>query len=1042
MNSKDIRFTKEISFTLRIDNSSKFKQGEITDYQLAGKDVLLFDGDNYVAGEVILAAEDVANQLSEYKDRSLLRVDHIDQIKGTIFCTLLVFFKHERENEPFTIVIDQAIHSELRKRDIDINRASKWIKEQIVLNDRYVFAFGSNNTEGELTLIGKNVYVVIAMAAQGYLHVIDIRDNKRNTPDNLVMLISGEVQIEDRITNTSILSQELQKKYKDLTRDNAELIKLWRIYDALDLEAIKEDAEDMGYLKYNSYRHSGDSIVFSLDREIVRRDFVRDNMFYVALDEVFFHEEAPLDYDPRLAVILGTEVDPQCVHSAEFRIIEDTTDDFKRIPKKGYILPSTSGSEVQSRRRNIARSKILNGRSELVGLNVLIQAGDVVGIQGKTRPGISAHLEDYIFEGDKSKHFNENQKKAISIALNTPDIAIIQGPPGTGKTDVIRAIVERINELENGKARILISSTQHDAVDNAVKNVSYGGVPVNRVARRVKNVTSDTAIYQWIDTVIASCDNWLQENIGTSESEYQKLYQDIEAIREYNDATLPETLNSMYATLQEMNFPVEILTECTGIIADCISKSTNDNESMLGTLLSQQKTNPADFLNDGKEALHALERYLKYDSDDVDFEIPDYWKELRHLNEPSEELNGLLMRFEEDLKKLGANTASTAIDNSIDNQKIDSLIDQILNEISLRGNTSQDLELYDLIWGLKHELTCAENVKKLVSDCSKVNAATCQQSANRNLSPAMHGFMDSYDYVIIDEAARSNPLDLMIPMSMGKKIILVGDHKQLPHMVDEKIISKVVAKTADVSSDDILRESLFQRMFNKIKDVDSKNGTDRTCTLNEQFRMHPDICDLIKVFYKEENITSGCTKEQKKHSLGLYKDKALAWIDVPISEKTPAETPGISKSRACEIEIIVSELRKILDKNQQYSIGVITFYSKQAADIRDRLEEEFPSDIYRISVGTVDAFQGKEFDVVLLSTVRANREEESRKRVGFLDDNNRLCVAFSRAKRMLVAVGDAKTVAQDGDNIIIGALYEMYNRCKAGEVGYYESKTI
>ena len=99
--------------------------------------------------------------------------------------------------------------------------------------------------------------------------------------------------------------------------------------------------------------------------------------------------------------------------------------------------------------------------------------------------------------------------------------------------------------------------------------------------------------------------------------------------------------------------------------------------------------------------------------------------------------------------------------------------------------------------------------------------------------------------------------------------------------------------------------------------------------------------------------------------------------------------------------------------------------------MNDMVQRNFPGDVDRIRVGTVDAFQGKEFDVVFLSVVRSNREEEMRRRVGFLDNENRLCVAFSRAKRLLVAVGDASTVAYDGEREYVKPLNEMYKMCQA-----------
>ena len=284
-------------------------------------------------------------------------------------------------------------------------------------------------------------------------------------------------------------------------------------------------------------------------------------------------------------------------------------------------------------------------------------------------------------------------------------------------------------------------------------------------------------------------------------------------------------------------------------------------------------------------------------------------------------------------------------------------------------------------------------------------------------------------------------------MSMGRKIILVGDHKQLPHMVEKDIVEAVVQKTKDVGANAVLEESLFMRLFNKVKEADEQAKADptkpghigRTCTLNQQFRMHSQICELINVFYAEEQLETACKDSDKEHNLGLYNNKPLVWIDVPASGKTPMETKGISKSRPCEVSVIKKELSKILTANTKFEIGIITFYSKQAELLKNMIDEEFPSDAHRISVGTVDAFQGKEFDVVILSAVRSNTETEMNKRVGFLNNNNRLCVAFSRAKRLLITVGDSKTVAHDGSNVIIEPLNELLKRSKQEDIGYYET---
>ena len=214
--------------------------------------------------------------------------------------------------------------------------------------------------------------------------------------------------------------------------------------------------------------------------------------------------------------------------------------------------------------------------------------------------------------------------------------------------------------------------------------------------------------------------------------------------------------------------------------------------------------------------------------------------------------------------------------------------------------------------------------------------------------------------------------------------------------------------------------------------------TCRTCILNEQYRMHPDIYEVIKTFYKEENLICRTTKEKTSHNLGLYNDKAVVWLDIP--KEMGYEGGEISKIRQCEVERIKKELYNILQRNENYKIGIITFYSRQEKIIKQMVNNEFPFvDPGRIMIGTVDAFQGEEFDIVLLSTVRSNNQEDLKKKVGFLNNNNRLCVAMSRAKRLLIVVGDSSTVAVKDE---IEPLYNLLLQCKNSDKGYYENGNL
>ena len=157
----------------------------------------------------------------------------------------------------------------------------------------------------------------------------------------------------------------------------------------------------------------------------------------------------------------------------------------------------------------------------------------------------------------------------------------------------------------------------------------------------------------------------------------------------------------------------------------------------------------------------------------------------------------------------------------------------------------------------------------------------------------------------------------------------------------------------------------------------------------------------------------------------------LTYVDIPILKG--AETKGISKTRWVEVEAIGNDVRKILSIDPQATIGLITFYLAQEQLLRRHLCSLLNDEEMRnVEIGTVDAFQGKEFDYVLLSCVRSNSPKNGLSPiVGFLNKPNRLCVAFSRAKRQLVVYGDAATLDQ------IPCFNRLHEICAVEGGGYY-----
>lgn len=290
-----------------------------------------------------------------------------------------------------------------------------------------------------------------------------------------------------------------------------------------------------------------------------------------------------------------------------------------------------------------------------------------------------------------------------------------------------------------------------------------------------------------------------------------------------------------------------------------------------------------------------------------------------------------------------------------------------------------------------------EEFDEIFAEDASVVAATCSGIATRN---ALNNTV--FDWVIIDEAARATPLELLIPMVKGQKIILVGDHKQLPPVVNTNIDSKKLKEKGVRKSD--LEKSLFEDLID-----DPNTPVDVKAVLTDQFRMHPDIGEMIgEVFYPEVKINTTVKSYERAHGLERW-SKSIVWVDTGrLTERDEVDEDG-SKLNKSEAQTILDILKYINNeykdkKSGNSSVGVISGYNAQKRLLNNLIK---PNDTERwqnikIVIDNVDAFQGSETDIVIYSVVRSNEEGE----IGFLKDARRLNVALSRGKNLLIIVGN------------------------------------
>ncbi|MBD2292643.1 AAA family ATPase [Anabaena sphaerica FACHB-251] len=296
----------------------------------------------------------------------------------------------------------------------------------------------------------------------------------------------------------------------------------------------------------------------------------------------------------------------------------------------------------------------------------------------------------------------------------------------------------------------------------------------------------------------------------------------------------------------------------------------------------------------------------------------------------------------------------------------------------------------------------SNDLRQIYLDNANVVGITCVQAANYNFSEEFKYF----DVVIIDEVSKCTPPELLIPALKAKKLVMVGDHRQLPPMLDTSTVEEVAATIGHTREEmQFLEESLFKFQFetadNSIKQM-----------LNTQYRMHPNIMGAINQFY-DGKLECGILEPDNKraHNLAgeiIQPEHHLTWVKMPRENEFQEERLGTSFFNLKEIDVIEKICQqfenvwnsRVANGEAKKEIAVITFYGAQLRKIDERLQSElFPS--LQIRTGTVDRFQGMERPVVIVSMVRNNHQGD----VGFAKKPERVNVAFSRAQELLVIVG-------------------------------------
>lgn len=296
---------------------------------------------------------------------------------------------------------------------------------------------------------------------------------------------------------------------------------------------------------------------------------------------------------------------------------------------------------------------------------------------------------------------------------------------------------------------------------------------------------------------------------------------------------------------------------------------------------------------------------------------------------------------------------------------------------------------------------------------------------------------DTFDVVIIDEVSKATPPELLLPILKSRKIILVGDHRQLPPLFGENERTyKEMVEDAKDNDDEEAKQLLTEDNFHKyekmvtasvFKEYFETAHHNIKHSLLEQFRMHTEIMNVINRFY-ENRLKSGFSpeleKSKKNHGITIKASngfnfinphKHAYWIDsssLVINGQTEyiAELKEVrSTSTYNIIELYMSvELLKKLDAfyaennmDKKVHVGVICLYQLQVNKIR-KMIKNISFKCISVDVNTVDRFQGKEKEIIIANLVR------TRSNSNHVTAFERINVAFSRAQKALFVLGNAQ----------------------------------
>ncbi len=643
-------------------------------------------------------------------------------------------------------------------------------------------------------------------------------------------------------------------------------------------------------------------------------------------------------------------------------------------------------------------------------------------------------------------NLNSKQYEALEMALTSNSLSYLQGPPGTGKTQTIAAITYlSCKKNEN----TLITSFSHEAINNAFDRLKdFFKIDPNiifykntYIRDKEEELSSEGYDYKHMyQNFLYSIDNFILKDFNNQDSDEFNSFSEQYNFSKGEINFVPTFLMQM---IKSQEYDKYNLKNYKWIYSESMAKNLEEEIKEAITYGGSKEE-----VLDSKTII--LER--KYEREiknyiTLDKQISKFIE--KYGNFKSEEIVSIDKIIETIIKKINVNSEKTYIN------KIKNLNKNLKNRVNNSTLNKNEVETFALT-ALNKELI---NV---------IGITTTGKQSITYLNETRDLFIEyPVNFEIIDEVSKSTTIEILNTALLADKIMLAGDYRQLPPNlsdIDESTLKKYFQWKTKKDADDKTNESefkifrtkieklflfpLFKNHAQKLKGIGDKAAYK---FLNIQHRFNEEIMDIVNFVYDEEeklqlpstkrneiivklnynktysnavNILDTSyisenfikyVKENSKYSqtLNIFKGQVSFDQKISLFNNRLLGSAFNEYNAYCIVELVKKIKEDVLIKPDQ--IGIIAVTKSQKIIIRDMLRENIKDNNYlnQIKIDTVDNFQGREKDIIIVDLVRGKqlltedrifRDFKSRN-IDFYKSIERLNVAVSRARHKLIIVG-------------------------------------